>query len=199
LEDSMSAEQQGVEATVSDSDISFAMGQEDRAADAAEYGMNRLVPVSEAIKYRKRAQAAEQIAEKLSRELKDLEQQRQEEQRQLAEAAQERELTCHLVKAGVIDLEAGILLAKTASDKRNGEVRPLKEIIEAMRRERPYLFGPILEKAMAGTSGLTAGVRREGSSGVTALAQIAQRASQSGSRQDMRDYLRLRRSVRRGV
>ncbi len=65
----------------------------------------QMVPVSEAIKYRKRAQVAEQQVQKLTEKLQNSQQIQQDTQVQLNEKEQENKLTQELVQAGVVDVD----------------------------------------------------------------------------------------------
>ena len=153
-----------------------------------------LVPVSEAIKYRKRAQMAEQQMEQLKRELSQRQQEQQDVQERLETIQQETELMQGLVRAGAIDAEAALLLAqkKIQGVEKGQEVN---RIIENLRRERPYLFFDGCEStALWGDP--TAGVRGQSNGRANALARMAQQIRRSGSRKDMQEYLRMRRRLR---
>ncbi|MCK5270184.1 MAG: hypothetical protein KAJ46_05335 [Sedimentisphaerales bacterium] len=155
----------------------------------------QMVPVSEAIKYRKRAQTAEQQVQQLTEKLQNSQQIQQDTQAQLNEKELENKLTQELVQAGVVDVEAALLLAQKRAEtcQDNYDVRGL---IEALRNERPYLFSHPVGEVSASLAAPTAGVRSSGG-GVNNLLRSAQRAQQSGSRRDMHEYLRMRRAVQR--
>ena len=158
----------------------------------------QLVPVSEAIRYRKRAQAAEKKAEQLAEQLRQNELAQQQAQEKQDRSRQEMELTKELVAAGAMDVEAALLLAqrrmKSSSSKNELSNR---QVIEALRQERPYLFGGGVGEDFRLWSSPTAGVRSGGNSGGRFLSHLAERARSSGDRRDMQEYLRMRRSVRR--
>ena len=144
----------------------------------------QLVPVGEAIKYRKRAQAAEQQVESLSEQLG-------EAQSQLATVGLEGELTRQLVAAGAVDLEVALLLVKQQCDSSDEAGRDVGAVVEQLRQKRPSLFATANDVLAQPT----AGVRRTNQGPGVRLEQMAQRANQTQSRKDMQEYLRLRRSV----
>ena len=171
-------------------------GELEPSCESVEDEAGRLVPVTEAIKYRKRAQAAEKQVAELNEQLTDQQQQRDDLQERLKHASQEMELTQQLVKAGAIDVEVATLLAKKQLGKGERQPQDGKELVECLRRERPYLFAGGSQES-GGLAGPTAGVRSRGTTGSGNLSRTAQRAAQSGSAKDMQEYLRVRRSVRR--
>jgi|GEM_PF-241871 len=164
----------------------------------------QLVPVAEAIKYRKRAQAAEQQVEELHQHLQSIEQEKKEAQTHMGQMVVEKEITRQLVRAGVIDLEAGLLLVQSKITKSDGDQLSenigedeIKGMIETLRNERSYLFCGAISEVSAGLAGPTATVRSHGRGGINTLTRLAQQAQHSGSRKDIQEYMRMRRSVSR--
>ena len=155
----------------------------------------QVVPVSEAIRYRKRAQAAEQQVEQLTTQLAELEQEHRAVKGQVDQMKQETELTQQLTQAGVKDLEAALLLAQRRLHDGNGEKQDVPCVIEQLRKERPYLFDAG-EGIDVGLTRPTASVRTHSQTGVQALSRLAERARTTGCRKDMQEYMRIRRSVR---
>ena len=155
----------------------------------------QMVPVSEAIRYRKRAQAAEQQLAEITREVEAQQQQRRAAQEQLAEAQRENEMTLELMKAGVGDVEAAQLLLRKRMQEGGGEPMSMGSLIEQLRIDKPYLFGDGTRRQV-GLSGPTQGVRGEESSGRGVLSQQARRVRESNSPKEMQEYLRLRRSMK---
>ena len=152
----------------------------------------QLVPVGEAIKYRKRAQVAEQRVEALSQQLAESEQKLGETQGRLATVGLEGELTRQLVVAGAVDLEVALLLAKEQCGSSDETGPDIGAVVEQLRQKRPGLFGTSNDSFAPATAG-----RRRANQGSGArLEQMAQQANQTQSRKDMQEYLRLRRSVR---
>jgi len=162
---------------------------------------DQFVPVSEAIKYRKRAQAAEQRVEQLTETLEAHEQENKRLEDHFEEVRLENELTQHLAKAGVNDLEVALLLAKqslksTSDQDQNGERQgaDIHQIVNSIRQERPYLFAGD-ESSLFSVP--TAGLHRQSRGSAAVLSKQAQKVMQSGSRKDMQEYLRLRRMAKK--
>ena len=161
----------------------------------------KLVPVSESIRYRKRAQGAEKKAETLAEELSQAKSQIAEMNEQLRNVQLEQKLVKKLVAAGAVDLETAVLVAKakigdvTSACRRDfaeGEETDLDGCVEQLKKEKQYLFsGP---DKIGETAKRTAGVRDRTTSGQTSLERAASRAAKSGSRTDLQEYLRLRRN-----
>jgi hypothetical protein len=162
----------------------------------------KLVPVIEAVKYRRRAQKAEGKLAELEQQLKaarsefegrleqlaTAEAQRDELQQQLdlqrLRSLAQRELSA----AGVADLDAALtLLEKRLPLSEEVEEGQLAQAVEQLVADKPFLL-----RAQAALPGATASPRVSGN-GVTRLAQVAGRARGSGSRRDLAQYLRLRR------
>jgi hypothetical protein len=146
----------------------------------------KLVPVGEAIRYRKRAQVAEQQAEVIEQELKTSKEQSRELQEQIDELGLEKEITAELIFAGVIDLEAAVMMAKS----RMKEHEDVKSAIKQLRTEKAYLFS---EQAEQSTSTKTAGVKNKNTTARSVLEASAKKAAVSGNRADVQEYLKVRR------
>jgi len=150
-------------------------------------GSEKLVPVIEAIRYRKRAQSAEQEAATLQQQLEVSEEKSKQLAGELDEAKHERGLIASLVTAGARDLEAAVLLAKARMEGADGDV---DSVIEQLRKEKGYLFegagtGAVIAK--------TASVKERKPGGQSVLERAAKRAAASGSRADVQEYLQVRR------
>ncbi len=152
----------------------------------------QMVPVAESIKYRKRAQAAEQQLEQLNEQLRQHQNREEELEQKYQQSHQEKQLTLQLAQRGVVDIEAAMLLAQKqlASDKE----ATLKSVLDTMQAERPYLFGQ--EKLDYGYASASAGLRSGKSATASVIKNMAQQAQQSGHRRDMQQYLRLRRTIK---
>jgi len=157
----------------------------------------QMVPVSEAIKYRRRAQAAEQKAEQLRQQLQESQHSQEVSQASLQEVRLDNELTQKLVQAGVVDVEAALLLAKNKMAGSAEAQTDVRSLIETLQNERPYLFAGAVEDVRTTLAGPTAGIQSGNHSKVSTLSRLAQQVQQSGSRKDMQEYLRLRRGLRR--
>jgi len=146
---------------------------------------DKRVPVTEAIRYRKRAQAAEQQLGDLQAQLSDA-QQRAEQAEQTIDALERRQrIEQLLAEADAIDVDAARLLTEAAvqaMDEPN-----IAEAVADLRRHKPYLFHPDSGDA----PGLALSPQIEGAD--DPLAQAAEQAQHSGDRRDLLRYLRLRR------
>ena len=154
------------------------------------------VPVTEAIKYRRRAQIAEQQVEQLTQQLDVQQQQQQDMQERLDEMVLEKELAGQLVQAGATDIEVVLLLAKEKMKNSKDGSGDLRGLIERLRNEKPQLFSGAVGSSGSGLAGPTAGVRGQSNGPMSNLSRLAQQAQRSGNRKDMQEYLRQRRAVR---
>lgn len=150
----------------------------------------KLVPVSESIRYRKRAQLAEKHNEALSEQLEQSRSQAQGFSERIGEMETERKLTSRLAVAGAIDVEAAVLLAKTRLGSGKGE--DIDGVVEQLRKEKGYLFGA--GQGFAAVSQKTSGVRDKRTCAEAVLSRAAKRAAQSGDRIDIAEYMKLRRN-----
>ncbi len=150
----------------------------------------KLVPVSESIRYRKRAQSAEKKAEVLAEQLGQVQGQNLEMAEQLNEMKVEQELMRKLAVSGAVDLEAAILIAKTRIDGK--EDVDLDGVVEQLKSEKQYLFGA--EHIVGLTAQKTSGVKDRTQNSRSVLERAAKRASRTGNRADLQEYLKLRRN-----
>ena len=148
----------------------------------------KLVPVGEAIRYRKRAQNAEKEVSVLSEQLKKIEKKNEQLAGELDEIRVDQKLVQRLSSAGVSDLETVLLVAKArvkSSDEADVDL-----VIEQLKKEKDYLFESAKE-TFASTR--TAGVKERKPSGQRVLEKAAKRAAESGNRADVQEYLKVRR------
>jgi len=148
----------------------------------------KLVSVREAIRYRKRAQSAENEAVKLQKRLEESKTENEHLNRQLSQIELDRQLAQKLTVAGVHDIETAVLVAKARLS--GGEDIETDSVIEQMRSEKSYLFE---EPEGLVTAAKTAGVKDRKPGGRSVLERSAKRAAVSGSRADVQEYLRVRR------
>ena len=152
----------------------------------------KLVAVSESIRYRKRAQSAEKKVEILEKQLAEVRGEAEGLSRQLNAAEQERQLSAKLLAAGAVDVEAAVLLAKS---RIVGEGQAdIDEVVEQLRSEKGYLFASEEFEGLA-ASKKTATVREkmeDVSRG--GLERLAKKAVATGNRVDLHEYLKLRRN-----
>ena len=150
-------------------------------------GDEKMVPVSEAIRYRKRAQATEKETYDLQKQLEMTQSQNQKLSDDMTGIKLGQMLIEKLSAAGACDLEAAVVLAK---DRMKGtEQADIDTVVEQLRNEKKYLFDALEEVAIP----KTAGAREKQSGGRRVLEGAAKRAAGSGSRADMQEYLRVRR------
>ena len=163
---------------------------------------DRLVPVAESIRYRRRAQRAETKLTQFEQQLADAQAQLDGRLEQLAAAeAQRDELRTRLDlaathasaermlrQAGVADVETAMALLEKRTDLAVApDAGQLEQEIQRLLQDKPILLAdpPRLP-------GKTASARLA-ASGPARLARAATRAAVSGSRRDVAEYLRLRR------
>lgn len=168
----------------------------------------KVVPVAEAIKYRRRAQQAETRLTEFEQKLDalqsqiemqndELERTKQNERqaiRQLSEVNNRVKIDNALTQAGAIDLEAARLLLRERMDI-SGDVdgKQLKAAIGEMLASKPYLRSSRVPGGSMPSPTLAS--RLPQASEASQLAGLAQRAAVSGSRKDIAEYLRLRRQI----
>ena len=146
---------------------------------------DRLVPVAEAIRYRKRAQAAEQQLSGLQEQLQSAQQRCEQAEQTISSLERRQQIDALLAEADAIDIDAARLLTEAAVQSMDEP--DVAEAVDDLRRHKPYLF-----RAEGGaTGGLALAPRIEGFD--DPLAQAAEQAQHSGDRRDLLRYLRLRR------
>jgi len=150
----------------------------------------KLVPVTESIRYRKRARSAERAAAALSEELSQAKVELGKLSEQLAAVRLEGELSKKLAAAGAVDLETAVLLAKSKVEGR--AEAGVDDVVRQLKREKAFLFANPAEIAPLGK---TAGAKDRVTGSRAALSTAAKRAATSGSRRDVQEYLKLRRSL----
>jgi len=113
------------------------------------------------------------------------------EQLKSIEAAQR--LTRKLAAEGVVDLETAVLVAKARIEGQIGA--DLDGVIEQLKKEKQHLFSS--QKSIPVASKRTAPAKDRVATATesqTMLAKAAKRAATTGSRADLQEYLKLRRS-----
>jgi hypothetical protein len=150
----------------------------------------KLVPVTESIRYRRRAQSAERKAEVLAEQLASANQRIAQISEEMSGLQLEHKLSRKLAAAGVVDLETGVLVAKV---KMQGKSEAdVDGCIEQLKKEKQYLFGTTGGIAAAKK---TAGVKDRVSQSQTVLDRASKKAARTGNRTDLQEYLRLRRNL----
>ncbi len=151
----------------------------------------KLVPVAESIRYRKRAQAAEQKVEQLSEQLSALRSEAQELTEKMGQLDSEQVLTRKLVAAGASDLETALLVARARASKDEADIDGL---VEQLRSEKPHLFSSAKVSDTGAAAPRTAPAKDRLASCKSSLEKAATKAASTGSRVDLHEYLRLRRN-----
>ncbi len=164
-------------------------------------------PVSEAKRYRKRAQAAEREVEELKKNLADREKVHAEQEQKIASLEQRQKLDELLHAAGTLDIEAARQLAQAALQQMPNPdgAEALAEAVNDLRRHKPYLFqtaagsrrtrpasGAMSAREAPGAGSGAGGASATDSRSV-AMNHAATDALQTGHRTDLLRYLRLRR------
>ncbi|MDY7011828.1 MAG: hypothetical protein SVV80_13925 [Planctomycetota bacterium] len=164
----------------------------------------RLVPVNEAIKYRRRAQQAETSLQQFEQRLKDTQAQLDERLEQLAQAESQRDELRHQIDtmqmrssaerilhgAGVVDIETAMaLLDNRGAFCEDLDAGQVQQAVDQLLQDKP-----ILTTTPPALPGKTASSRLDGFGSEARLARSAAQAAQSGNRRDVAEYLRLRRN-----
>lgn len=177
------------------------MGQADRDLELSEAtggngqgdGDGKVVPVAESIRYRKRAQAAEQQCADLAEQLNSARDEARKISGRVESLEVERELTHRLVAAGTVDVEGAVLIASEKLSR--SQDADVAEVVDQMVREKGYLFGKAAGVVGSMRKGNSA-KDRQGSE-VGAVESAARRAVSSGDRVDLQEYMKVRRGVMR--
>lgn len=158
--------------------------QHNESTPSTDNASSHLVPVIESIRYRKRAQAAEQELSTLQSKFADS----QTELAQLRDAASTMErrqkIDALLADADAVDFDVARLLAEAAVEAMDQP--DVQLAIDELRRSKPYLF------TARRTAASAMGARSYHDPGQAELAADA--AARSGDRRDLLRYLRLRRN-----
>lgn len=165
------------------------VGLEDQRQEGSE--TEKMVPVSESIRYRRRAQRAEKQAEQLKEDCGKARSELENVKSELKETKLDKELAGKLSSAGAVDTETAMLVAKQKLSE--SEEKDVESVIDELSRDKPYLFGSGGQDSR-GTN-VTRPARQRAGENESLLESAAKRASDTGSRVDLQEYLRLRRSL----
>ena len=171
---------------VSDDTADF--GEDGRAGNVGNENL-KLVPLSESIRHRKRAQSAEKKIENLAEQLAEAKAEAKTTAEQLKSIQVEQELVNKLAAAGTVDLETAMLIAKARIEGDDGA--DIDSVVKQLQKEKQYLFEG---KTPVMAASKTAGVRERVESGQAFLERAAKRAATTGNRTDLQEYLKLRRN-----
>ena len=155
------------------------------AEDAAPAARDeKRVPVSEAIRYRKRAQSAEQQLDEVKSRLQQAEAQLNQSRKTIDHLERRQQIDAMLAESDAVDMEVARLLNEAAVEVMDQP--DVQLAIDDLRRHKPYLF----RKHAAAASAMSAHVA---DSLDHQAQQAANQAVTSGDRRDLLRYLRLRR------
>lgn len=146
---------------------------------------DKLVPVSEAIRYRKRAQTAEQQLGQINDELSALSAKLNEANQTIAGLERRQQVDALLMESDAIDLEAARLLTEQAVLTMDDP--DIELAVKDLRRHKPYLFR---RRRDPDDSSMAPSIHPDGHDPAE---QAAEQAAKSGDRRDLLRYLRLRR------
>jgi hypothetical protein len=152
----------------------------------------KLVPVTESIRYRKRAQLAEKKNEVLAEQLADAQKEVVKMSEKLCNVESEQKLTRKLTAAGAVDLEAAMLVAKARIE--DSEEADIDGVIEQLKKEKQYLFGKGNCDKVGVVAKRTAPAKNQMQTNQAILERAAKKAATTGSRTDLQEYLKLRRN-----
>ena len=152
----------------------------------------QLVSVSEAIRYRKRAQIAEQKSEELAEQLSQSKTQISQMNEKLQSAVNDSRLITDLAAAGASDIETAVLIAKARLE--NDPAAEISEVITEIKKQKSHLFITDNLNLNLKTPGRTSGAKEKMPNASGPLARAAKKAVATGSRADLQEYLRLRRN-----
>lgn len=145
----------------------------------------RRVPVVESIRYRRRAQAAEQRLAELQSQFDQARQQLDQTRQQLESIERRQRIDQMLVESEAVDLEAARLLTEVAVAQM--DKADVKLAIDELKKRKPWLFR---RNGAAAGGPMTARSRPQAGHD---LNQAAQAAADTGDRRDLLRYLRMRR------
>jgi len=149
----------------------------------------KLVPLSESIRHRKRAQSAEKKIEDLAEQLAEAKAEVRVTAEQLSRSKFEQKLVRKLAVAGTVDLETAVLIAKARLD--GDDEAEMDSVVKRLQKEKKYLFEG---RTGVMAAGKTAGVKERMEGSQTVLERAAKRAATTGNRTDLQEYLKLRRN-----
>ena len=149
----------------------------------------KMVPVSESVKYRRRAQIAEKKHENTEKLMDSLIKENQRLDRELKDSRRDQQILSMLEKEGVIDSEAALLL--TRSRMKQDSIEDAIEAVKELKDSKRYLF---LQNNINAAE-LTNGIKEPHETKETEVARMAEEAATSGSREALYEYMRARRNL----
>ncbi len=147
----------------------------------------RLVPVTEAIRYRKRAQAAENELDAIKGQLQDTSVELEQARQTVSALDRRQKIDRLLADSDAVDLEVARMLTEAAVEMMDEP--DVKIAIEDLKRHKPYLFRN-KPQPLSPASPMAPRTRDPLNRTTTHAAQVA---ATTGDRRDLLRYLRLRR------
>jgi hypothetical protein len=159
-----------------------------------------MVPVSEAIRFRKRAQAAEQQLVETQQQLQASHAQLNEAEISIGQMEQRQTIDSALSSASVVDMEVARMLVESSirqvesTDRKDPSAArvsvgvAIDSAVDALRRDKPYLFRQTRQAQAVAMSARQA-------TGLLGAENAAETAATTGNRRDLLRYLRLRRGA----
>ena len=144
----------------------------------------KMVPVVEAIKYRKRAQLAEKQVQDLSNSVKELNEQLDQVNETVVYLERRQKIDSLLTDANAIDLDTARLLTEASVSLMESE--DVELAIEDLKNAKPFLFAQ--HKATASFMPLHQDINE-----LDSADKAAAKAMQTGNKLDLLKYLRLKR------
>ncbi len=206
MSDATPEQQEHTSAVADGADLNAADSPASEGPQEHEAGsLGKLVPVQEAIRYRRRAQQAEAKLQQLEQQLKDLQRQLDDRLEQLGTADAQRDELQHQLEterarhsaeqalhaAGVTDIETAMtLLEKRANFSDDPDGEKLQREVQRLLQDKPFLLAPL-----PALPDKTASPRLRHAAVSARLAEAATQAARTGNRQDVAEYLRLRRQA----
>jgi hypothetical protein len=181
----------------------------DEAPEGQEGQGPKLVDVRESIRYRRRAQEAEQRAAVVESQLEELRMAqdgreksleevlsterrgREELERRLESLEIERRLERELIRAGAIDPETALLVARERLASAGSDEVDVAELARQVLQEKPHLRAP--ERQEVESLGRASQGVRPRNSEPSRVRRLAEAARSTGRRSDLVEYMRARR------
>jgi len=183
---------EATDVTPAESEAPAEPGAPAETSEAIEGPPVRMANVAEAIRYRKRAQAAERELAETRARLDEATREAEAAQQRLAQVERGAAIDRGLADAGVADLEAARLLVDAALSDSEADVAAA---IEAVQRDRPQLFR-VVRSGPGPTAAMGPAVRTS-PQGSREIERAASAARHTGHNADVMHYMNLRRSASR--
>ena len=177
---------------MSQNDQANLLETEEGANDQEHKDGVKMVPVTESIRYRKRAQSAEKQNRQLSEQLKELTGKKEDLRSEVQNLKSEKQLMKKLSEAGAVDMESALLVTKDRIGKT--EDADIEGVIEDLKKSKSFLFANSDQKfSRAGKTAFARDKIDPDNSNI--LGKSAIRALKTGSRIDLHEYMKMKRNL----